>query len=83
MSYLRNIGSMATRFLSALFGGDRRGESTSSAVARKAMQGRRQYIILEALIDLGASFFGERHHCANNLEDDHVMTPASKGCPNE
>ena len=69
MTYWRNLGSMATRFLSALFGGDRRGESTSSAVARKAMQGRRGYIVLEALIDLlFAAFAGQRHHCANNVE---------------
>lgn len=69
MSYWRNLGSMATRFLNALAGGNRRGESTSSAVARKAMQGRRGYIVLEALIDLIFAFFGERHHCQNNLED--------------
>lgn len=71
MNYLRNLGSMATRFLSALLGGNRRGESTSSAVARKAMQGRRFYIIAEAAIDLGAAIVaGQRHHCANNVEGD-------------
>lgn len=48
MSYLGNLGSMATRFLSALFGGDRRGESTSSAVGRKAADGRRLYIVKSA-----------------------------------
>lgn len=69
MSYLRNLGSMATRLLNAILGGNRRGESTSSAVGRKAAQGRRLYIIWEASIDLIFAFFGERHHCQNNLED--------------
>lgn len=70
VSYWRNLGSMATRFLNAVFGGNRRGESTSSAVARKAAQGRRWFVIWEALIDLlFAIIAGQRHHCQNNLED--------------
>lgn len=68
-SYLSNLGSMATRFLNALTGGNRRGESVSSAVGRKAAQGRRVYIMWEAAIDLMFAFAGERHHCANNIEE--------------
>ena len=67
--YWRNLGSAATRFLNSLTGGNRKGESTSSAVARKAMQGRRFYIVAEAAIDLlFAVAAGQRHHCENNLE---------------
>lgn len=64
MSYARNLLSMTTRWLNALFGGNRRGESVSSAVGRKAMAGRRLYIIAEAVINLGfAMAKGERNHC--------------------
>jgi hypothetical protein len=61
---------MTTRWFNSLLGGNRRGESTSSAVGRKAAQGRRGYIIAEAAIDLVfAVITGTRHHCANNIED--------------
>ena len=62
--YTDNLLSMATRFGNSLFGGNRRGESISSAVGRKAAQGRRRYIVLEAVIDLGFALLGQRHHCA-------------------
>lgn len=69
MNYLRNLLSMTTRWLNALFGGDRRGESASSAVGRKAAQGRRAFIVAEAAIDLAfAVIKGERHHCARQAE---------------
>ena len=64
MTYWRNLLSMTTRWLNSLFGGDKRGESTSSAVGRKAAEGRRLYIVLEALIDLPFAALGQRHHCA-------------------
>lgn len=67
MSYPRNLLSMTTRWLNALFGGNRRGESMSSAVGRKAAQGRRFYIAAEALIDLPFALLGQRHHCAANI----------------
>ncbi len=69
MRYARNLLSMTTRWLNALFGGNRRGESTSSAVGRKAAEGRRFYIIAEAAIDLAfAVIAGQRHHCATQAE---------------
>lgn len=64
MTYWRNLLSMTTRWLNSLFGGDRRGESTSAAVGRKAAEGRRLYIIAEALINLPFAVLGQRHHCA-------------------
>lgn len=64
MRYWANLGSMLTRFGNSLFGGNRRGESISSAVGRKAAEGRRFYIIAEAAIDLLFSTVGQRHHCA-------------------
>lgn len=70
MSYWSNLGSMTTRWLNSLWGGNRRGETVSSAVGRKAASGRRRYIIWEAAIDLMFAIArGERHHCQNNIED--------------
>jgi hypothetical protein len=64
VSYTRNLLSMTTRFLNAVFGGNRRGESMSSAVGRKALKGRRFYIITEAVINLAfAITVGQRDHC--------------------
>lgn len=60
---------MLTRFGNSLFGGNRRGETISSAVGRKAQEGRRLYIVWEAAIDFAFSFTGQRHHCASNIED--------------
>lgn len=68
MTYWRNLASMTTRWLNSLFGGDRRGESVSSAVARKAREGRRRYIVLEALINVPFALLGERHHCESRLD---------------
>lgn len=60
---------MMTRLLNALFGGNRRGESVSSALARKAAQGRYFFIVAEALNDLMFAIFKrERHHSENNRE---------------
>lgn len=69
MIYVRNLLSMTTRWLNSLFGGNRRGESMSSAVGRKAAQGRRWAIAAEGLIDAAfALVFGQRHHCAVQAE---------------
>lgn len=69
--YLGNLGSMSTRWLNSLFGGNRRGESVSSAVGRKAREGRRLFVIWEAAIDLMfAVFAGQRHHCDVNIEGE-------------
>lgn len=70
--YIRNLLSMSTRWLNALFGGNRRGESTSSAVGRKAAEGRRLYIIAEALIDVPFALLGQRHHCAAQAEKERI-----------
>lgn len=71
MSYWRNLGAMATRFLNALTGGDQRGESTSAAAGRKASEGRRLFIVIEAAIDLLFAFFGQRHHCETQRAKEH------------
>lgn len=68
--YLGNLGSMTTRWLNSVLAGNRRGESTSSSVGRKARDGRRTFIVFEAAIDLAfALITGQRHHCENNIED--------------
>lgn len=73
MSYVRNLASMTTRWLNALLGGNRRGESTSSAVGRKAAQGRRLYIAAEGLIDMAfAVAAGQRHHCDAQAERERA-----------
>lgn len=61
--YLDTLGSAATRLLNSLGGGDRRGESTSSAIGRKAQEGRRLFIALEAIVNLPFAFAGKRNHC--------------------
>jgi hypothetical protein len=63
VSYRGNLLSMTTRWLNSLFGGNRRGESTSAAVGRKAAEGRRLFIAFEALIDVPFALIGQRHHC--------------------
>ena len=68
MNYWRSLASMTTRWLNSLFGGDRRGESVSSAVARKALEGRRLFIIAEALINVPFAVLGERYHCERRLD---------------
>ena len=71
MSYRGNLLSMTTRWLNSLFGGNRRGESTSSAVGRKAAEGRRLFIALEALIDVPFALLGQRHHCDRQFRKEH------------
>lgn len=71
MTYWRNLGAMATRFLNALTGGDRRGESTSAAVGRKAAEGRLAFVVAEAAIDLLFACFGQRHHCEAQRVKEH------------
>lgn len=71
MSYRGNLLSMTTRWLNSLFGGNRRGESTSSAVGRKAAEGRRLFIVFEALIDVPFALLGQRHHCDRQFRKEH------------
>lgn len=52
-----------TRWLNDLFGGSPL-ESTSAAVGRKALEGRRSFIVFEALINLPFACLGQRNHCA-------------------
>jgi len=60
MSYLSNLGSMATRFGNSLFGGNKRGESMSSAV-----------IAFEAIINVPFAVLNrERHHCDNQFRKE-------------
>lgn len=67
--YLRTFASATTRWLNTLFAGNDYREPTSSAVGRKAAQGRRMFVIAEAMIDLlFAVALGERHHCAEHAE---------------
>lgn len=75
MTYLRNLGSMATRFLNALAGGNVWGESTSSAVGRKSLEGRLLYRIWGFCIDLVfiiATKGKVRRHCLQNI-DWHLL----------
>lgn len=69
MTYLRRSLVAIDRAWNVILGGNRDGETISSAVGRKAAQGRRLFIITEALIDLLFALRGERHHCQNNVED--------------
>lgn len=73
MSYWGNLGSAATRLLNSLTGGNRRGESTSAAVGRKAAEGRRLFIAIEALIDLVFALppISQRHHCDRQFRKEH------------
>jgi hypothetical protein len=71
VSYWSNLASMATRMLNAVTGGNRRGESTSAAVGRKATEGRRLFIAFEGAIDLLFSLFGQRHHCDAQRRKEH------------
>lgn len=67
--YLRNFASATTRWLNTVFAGNDYREPMSSAVGRKAAQGRRLFVIAEASIDLlFAVVLGERHHCAEHAE---------------
>lgn len=70
MTYRANLLSMTTRWLNAVFGGNHRGESTSSAVGRKAVEGRRAFIIFEAIINLPFAFLGQRDHCFAQYEKE-------------
>lgn len=70
MRYVRNILIGLDQLCNVILGGDDVDETISSAVGRKAAQGRRLFIALEAVIDLTfAVIAGERHHCANNVEE--------------
>lgn len=69
--YLRNVLIGFDRLWNSLLGGDDVDETISSAVGRKAAEGRRWAIRIEGVIDAWfALLFGERHHCANNIEAD-------------
>lgn len=75
MSYLSNLGSMATRFFNALAGGNVLGESTSSAVGRKSLEGRLIFRVWGFLIDLAfliATKGKVRRHCLQNI-DWHLL----------
>lgn len=75
MSYWPNLGSMATRFFNALAGGNIWGESTSSAVGRKSLEGRLLYRIWGFGIDLAfliATNGEQRRHCIQNI-DWHLL----------
>lgn len=87
MSYL---GSMATRCFNALAGGDIRGESTSSAVGRKSLEGRWRFRIWGFAIDLAfliATKGKQRRHCIENIDwhllpdDVRARAMAWKGAP--
>ncbi len=57
------------QLLNVLFGGNDEDETISSAVGRKARQGRRLFIALEAVINVTFALLGERHHCESNIGD--------------
>lgn len=69
MSYLRNILLGFDQLANVILAGDNEDETISSAVGRKAREGRRWAIAAEGVIDaLFALIFGERRHCENNIE---------------
>lgn len=71
MRYVRNILIGLDQLCNVILGGDDVDETISSAVGRKAAEGRRWAVAIEALIDVWfALLFGERHHCANNIEGE-------------
>lgn len=75
MTYLSNLGSATTRFLNALAGGNVLGETTSSAVGRKSLEGRLRYRIWGFVIDLlflVATKGKQRRHCIQNI-DWHLL----------
>lgn len=79
--YLRNFGSAFTRLLNSIFAGNDYREPMSSAVGRKAAQGRRLFVIAEAMIDLlFAAVLGERHHCAEHAEAYRLRVRRSHDC---
>lgn len=53
-----------------IFGGNNPDETISSAVGRKALEGRRLFIVLEALINLLFALIGQRNHCEDAIEWD-------------
>lgn len=74
-SYWSRTGSMATRFLNALAGGRVWGESTSSAVGRKSLEGRLCFRIWAFAIDMMfmiATKGRKRRHCIENI-DWHLL----------
>lgn len=60
-----------TRWLNGLFGSDPR-HSVSANVGRKAVGGRRAFIILESIINVPFAFLGERHHCDSQFRKENT-----------
>jgi len=72
VSYLRNFLLGLDQLANVILAGDNVDETISSAVGRKAREGRRWAIAAEGVIDaLFALVFGERHHCEINIEGSH------------
>jgi len=60
---MRRVLIAIDQLWNVLLGGNNTDETISSAVGRKALEGRRRFIMLEALINVPFAFLGERNHC--------------------
>ena len=67
----RFFSRQSTVYLNWLFGGRNEGETTSSAVGRKSLEGRWFFRVWAFAIDLGFWLTAEEiHHCRNAFIDD-------------
>jgi hypothetical protein len=77
--YLRNVLLGLDQLANVILAADNPDETISSSVGRKAAAGRRWAIAAEGMIDaLFAVLFGQRHHCANNIELDEIAAAAAE-----
>ena len=71
MTYFRRVLISIDQCWNVILGGDCEDETISSAVGRKAIEGRRWALIAEHCIDwLFYHAFGEVRHCRANIEWD-------------
>lgn len=64
---MRRILIAVDQLWNVLLGGNDPDETISSAVGRKARDGRRLFIALEAIINLPFALLGDRHHCDRSI----------------
>lgn len=69
--YLLNILISIDQFVNTVFGGSP-DETISSAVGRKAIEGRRWALILESIINPIFAVLGDDNHCRKRIEWDEI-----------
>lgn len=73
MTYAARILLALDQLGNVLLGGNNPDETISSAIGRKAMQGRRWALVAERIIDwLFLRLTGEAGHCRANIEWDEA-----------